>query len=165
MFSTIGNMIPFPRKGQGVANYLISDGLRNASQMHVWLRLNPGRGIKEVTDYLNDYNVRNGINKWNFPFSMTAADIATYHPDLVDPDSLLNCGRNAQVAIEEMFEKPDGMKKEAFYDEALLEITDVLGTTPMAHEDTLCIFTRFLHNVCKTGEYKNNSGFVPTVVL
>ena len=93
LFSCIGNMVPFAKKGQPVIEYLMSDGVRMVSQLNTWLQvLDTKPSIKMVTDYLNAYNHRQGVRKWNFPFSMTAADIATYHPDLVDQDSLLYCG-------------------------------------------------------------------------
>ena len=160
MISTVGNIVPFPRKGQGVLNYLCTDGVVQAQQLQYLIGASQTTwSIKQATDRLNAYNTKRLINRWNFPFSMTAADIATYLPNLVDPNSEIYCGKNAYDAIAEMYEKPKGLNKEKFCDVALEELTDDLGTTPMAHEDTLCIYIRFLENTSRYGDYKNQSGY------
>lgn len=159
MNTSVGNIPPHPRKGQSIAEYMCTDGLIQAERTAQFVSANKPKSIRETTNFLNEYNIQEGIKRWNFAFAMTAADIGQYHPNNVAPDSLLMCGSNARDGILECFERPKGMPLEDFTDMALLELTETLGTTPAQHEDTLCIFIRFLDNVCRAGPYKNAGGF------
>ena len=78
---------------------------------------------KEITDRCNQRNIDAGMRRWNFPYAQMGADIATYHPHLIDPNSSLYCGNNAVQAIEQMFRKPKGMDKIEFHDRALKDLT------------------------------------------
>lgn len=159
MNTSVGNIPPHPRKGQSIAEYMCTDGVIQAERASQFVSANEPRTIRETTDFLNEYNIREGIKRWNFPFAMAAADTAHYHPTNVDPYSMLMCGSNARDGLLECFDRPKGMALDEFTDAGLTELADTLGTTPAAHEDTLCIFIRFLDNVCRAGPYKNAGGF------
>lgn len=159
MNTSVGNIPPHPRKGQSIAEYMCTDGVYQAERCSEFVSANKARSIRETTNFLNEYHLQEGIKRWNFPFAMAAADIAQYHPNNVDPDSMLMCGTNARDGLLECFERPKGMALDDFTDAGLVELSETLGTTPMAHEDTLCIFIRFLDNVCRAGPFKNAGGF------
>ena len=159
MNTSVGNIPPHPRKGQSIAEYMCTDGVIQAERCSEFVSGNTPRTIRETTNFLNDYHLQEGIKRWNFPFAMTSADIAHYHPNNVDPWSMLMCGSNARDGLFECFERPKGMALDDFTDAGLVELSEKLGTTPAQHEDTLCIFIRFLDNVCRAGPYKNAGGF------
>ena len=159
MNTSVGNIPPHPRKGQSIAEYMCTDGVYQAERCSEFVSANKARSIRETTNFLNEYHLQEGIKRWNFPFAMAAADVAQYHPNNVDPHSMLMCGTNAREGLLECFERPKGMALDDFTDAGLVELSETLGTTPMAHEDTLCIFIRFLDNVCRAGPFKNAGGF------
>lgn len=159
MNTSVGNIPPHPRKGQSIAEYMCTDGVYQAERCSEFVSANKARSIRETTNFLNEYHLQEGIKRWNFPFAMASADIAQYHPNNVDPHSMLMCGTNARDGLFECFERPKGMALDDFTDAGLVELSETLGTTPMAHEDTLCIFIRFLDNVCRAGPFKNAGGF------
>jgi len=165
MFSTIGNQNPRPIKGLNLVEHITSFGVETIEEMTIMIEENhkagnPRFAQKTVTDWCNGKNKERGIVRWNFPYAQMAADIATYHPDYVDPNSSLYCGNNARQAIEQMFRKPKGMSQVEYHDLALQDLTEKLGTNNAAHEDTLCIFVRFLNNLDRSGNnFKNNSGY------
>lgn len=165
MFSTIGNQNPTPKKGMNLPEHITSFGLELMGELTEHLRENYNAGNppleqKSLTDRLNQKNIENGVRRWNFPYAQAIADIATYHPQYVDPNSSLYCGNNARQAIEQMFRKPKGMSQVEYHDRALADLTENLGTNAVAHEDTLCIFVRFLNNLDRSGRgLKNASGY------
>ena len=159
MNTSVGNIPPHPRKGQSVAEYMCTDGVYQAERCSKFVRANTPRSIRTTTNFLNEYHLQEGIKRWNFPFAMASADIAHYHPNNVDPNSMLMCGSNARDGLLECFERPKGMALDDFTDTGLIALSEKLGTTPAQHEDTLCIFIRFLDNVCRAGPYKNAGGF------
>tara|TARA_X000001036_G_scaffold133385_2_gene126213 strand:- start:2454 stop:3479 length:1026 start_codon:yes stop_codon:yes gene_type:complete len=159
MNTSVGNIPPHPRKGQSVTEYMCTDGVYQAERCSEFVRSNTPRTIRRTTNFLNEYHLQEGIKRWNFPFAMASADIAHYHPNSVDPNSMLMCGSNARDGLLECFERPKGMALDNFTDAGLIELSEKLGTTPAQHEDTLCIFIRFLDNVCRAGPYKNAGGF------
>ena len=165
MFSTIGNQNPTPIKGLNLTQHITSYGVDLCIELADYLEENYKSGgkpfsQKEITDRCNQRNIDAGMRRWNFPYAQMGADIATYHPHLIDPNSSLYCGNNAVQAIEQMFRKPKGMDKIEFHDRALKDLTERLGTNASAHEDTLCIYIRFLNNLDRSGNgYKNASGY------
>ena len=160
MFSTIGNQNPTPQKGMNLVEHITSNGIQMLDEYQRWLESHSSPiTIRQSTDWLNNWNVERGMRRWNFCYAQMGADIATYHPHLIDPHSLLQCGSNARDGIEQCYIKPRNMSREDFYDAALIDLTKTLGTSPLAHEDTLCIYVRFLQNVDRTGmNNKNRSG-------
>jgi len=165
MFSTIGNQNPTPIKGLNLTEHITSFGLDLAIELADYLEDNHKAGNKpfsqkEITDRCNQKNLDRGMRRWNFPYAQMGADIATYHPHLMDPNSSLYCGNNAVQAIEQMFKKPKGASTTEFHDACLQDLTENLGTNASAHEDTLCIFVRFLNNLDRSGKgWKNASGY------
>lgn len=161
MFSTVGNQNPTPMKGLNLVEHFRQYGLQLLDEFEEWLTSQSKPvSIRESMDWMNSWNIERGMRRWNFTYAQMGADIATYHPDLIDPNSLLHCGTNARDGVNQLYLKPKGMSTEDFHDAALIDLTKTLGTSPLAHEDTLCIFVRFLQNVDRTGvNNKNNSGF------
>jgi hypothetical protein len=165
MFSTIGNQNPTPIKGLNLVQHITTFGVDLIEQLTEMLELNHAEGNpalkqKDVTDWCNQKNLDRGMRRWNFPYAQMAADIATYHPHLIDPNSSLYCGNNASIAIDQMFRKPAKMALHEYHDLALQDLTERLGTSAVAHEDTLCIFVRFLNNLDRSGNnFRNKSGY------
>lgn len=165
MFSTIGNQNPTPIKGMNLVEHITSFGIDLIEELVEYIETNYKNGNpilkqNEITDRCNQRNIDHGIRRWNFQYSQMAADIATYHPHLIDPNSTLYCGNNAVQAIEQTFVKPKDLAPIDYHAEALSQLTRVLGTNAAAHEDTLCIFVRFLNNLDRTGNnYRNSSGY------
>lgn len=161
MFSTIGNQNPRPIKGLNLVQHITTFGYELCKDLTKYLE--EGKepySMKHITDWCNQRNLDIGLSRWNFCYTQMAADIACYFPDLIDPNTSLYCGNNAVQAIEQMFRKPKGMSKYDFHDAALQDLTERLGTNAAAHEDTLCIYIRFLKNVDRSGRnLKNDSGY------
>ncbi len=165
MFSTIGNQNPTPVKGLNLTEHITSFGYDLINDLTEYLinnhkAGNPPFNQKEITDRCNEVNIKAGVRRWNFPYAQMAADIATYHTELIDPNSSLYCGNNAVQAIDQMFRKPKGESVYDYHDACLQDLTEVLGTNASAHEDTLCIYVRFLNNLDRSGNNrKNASGY------
>lgn len=123
-------------------------------------------GITTVVDIMNEYLMKKGYKRQTFVLSATAADIAEYFPDLVDPNSEIYAGTNAKKCISMMFDKPRGISREDFEIEAIMFLADRYKAAPYSVEDSrLCDVYRYLkeyqspHHIAlnKGIVYKNNS--------
>jgi hypothetical protein len=115
--------------------------------------------IKEFVDKGNEFLKSKGFKRQTFVLSAFAADVAEYHPELVDRESMIYAGTNAQKCIKAIFGrcKPD---------EAIAFLAERYGAVPYSIEDSrLCDPVRYFleyqsrDHIQKNGGkvYKNNS--------
>ena len=129
--------------------------------------VNGGRKtIIGFVEHMNSYLVGKGYKKQNFVLSATAADIAEYIPELIDPKSSIYAGTNAKKCIAAMFNKNRGVKQVKFETDAIDFLADRYDSVPYSVEDSrLCDVYRYLtefqskHHIELNGgnRYKNNS--------
>lgn len=107
----------------------------------------------------NEYLREAGFKRQTFVLSAFAADVAEYHPSLVDPKSMIYAGTNAQKCIKAIF----GRCKPS---EAIAFLSERYGSVPYSIEDSrLCDPVRYFleyqsrDHIIKNGGkvYKNNS--------
>lgn len=129
--------------------------------------VNGGRkSIIGFVEYMNGYLIGKGFKKQNFVLSATAADIAEYLPELIDPRSSIYAGTNAKKCIAAMFNKNRGVKQIKFETDAIDFLAERYNSVPYSVEDSrLCDVYRYLtefqskHHIEMNGgvRYKNNS--------
>ena len=67
------------------------------------------RDIIECVDHCNSYLISKGYKRQSFVLSATMADIAEYHPELINPNSMIYAGTNAKRCINLIFNKNKGV--------------------------------------------------------
>jgi hypothetical protein len=124
------------------------------------------RDIIECVEYCNDFLVKKGYKRQTFVLSATMADIAEYHPNLINPNSMIHAGTNASRCINLIFEKTKRVSNFEYESACIQFLADRYNSTPYSVEDSrLCDVIRYFneyqskHHIAFNNniEYKNNS--------
>lgn len=162
LFTSIGNQPPAPRKGTSCLDFMVEELEPLLASLLDWLEKGKKKTHKEVVDYLNTYNIKNGHRRFNFSYAAFSYDLGDYHKDLVDDMSHGYFGNNA-VRCMKVLSK--GYSTDEFMD----LLCDRIGGAPRDNEDVMCDFVRFGQNYVPRNDdtfshipndIKNNSGWV-----
>jgi hypothetical protein len=156
MFTSIGNQIPaFPKPSLGYATggklwlceycprlvdsiwFFVDDIVKNQNRKIT---------IRELVDFMCDWNKQNGMRQFHFQFTATAADMADYYPELVEESSHMYYGKNAKEAMDLFAYPATKMKKDEFYDIVMERAVKDLSGYPKDLEDVMCDYIRYVEN-------------------
>ena len=124
------------------------------------------RDIIECVDYCNEILVSKGFKRQSFVLSATMSDIAEYHPELINPDSMIYAGTNAKKCINVIFNKNKKVSNIDYESACIQFLADRYKSTPYSVEDSrLCDVVRYFseyqskHHILQNNNvvYKNNS--------
>jgi len=108
--------------------------------------------IKEFVDKGNEILKKYGFKRQTFVLSALAADIAEYHPELIDPNSMIYAGTNAKKCIKAIFGKCDES-------EAIQFLADRYNSIPYSVEDSrLCDPVRYFLDYQSKYHIEKNHG-------
>lgn len=107
--------------------------------------------LREVIDWMLDWNVEHGLKRYSFQYSAFVADLADWFPEFVHRDSMFTYGSNAEQCISYLAEKPRGMNKIEFLDSVMKRAMEDTGGLPYNLEDVCCDFIRWVENYVKPG--------------
>ena len=110
--------------------------------------------IREVVDFMCEWNRARGMKRFHFQYTAAAADLADYFPDYVDPDSHMYYGKNAKESMDMMATKNGRYKKDLFYDYVMEEATNKTGGAPRDLEDVMCDYIRYVENYIPDSKQK-----------
>lgn len=125
VFTSIGNQIPmFPKPDgfyrRGSERYIAEYMPILVSDMWHHLEDNPmSMSIRENVDWVHDWHKAHGIKRFHFVMTAWVMDIAFYFPDLIDPWSQVNYGKNATEALHLLFGNGGFKNDLAFLDAAM----------------------------------------------
>lgn len=161
MYTTIGNQTPaFPKPVAGYLAggkyYMCEYSPSMSREIMNWLnktKLSGGKTtIRQVVDWCLDWNTEHGFKRFKFAFTAFAMDLAEYMPDLVDPTSHANYGKNALESLDLMYTPETGRPRNAaFYDKSMDHLCDAVEGLPYDVEDVLCDFVRAQENYIPKG--------------
>lgn len=173
MFTSIGNQIPmFPSKP--IWESLNKSGFKYKTPGKLWIsecmtdlvddtwkfidetRFSKERkvNIREVVDYMCEWNRDRGIKRFHFQFTATAADLADYYQDMVDPLSHMYYGKNAKESMDMFAEKLGRYKKDLYYDYVMEAAVRDTGGAPRDLEDVMCDYIRWVENYIPDSKQK-----------
>ena len=155
IFTSIGNQPPAPRKGVSNVDFINNELPYLIDKLLDWLGSGHKKSHKEVTDFLNGYNVEQGHRRFNFVYSAFAYDLGDYHKDLVDDMSHGYFGNNAVRCMKLM---SSGYSTDQFMD----MMCEKVGGAPRDNEDVLCDFIRFAQNYVPRSD--DTFDLVPTTI-
>ena len=124
------------------------------------------RDIIECVDFCNDILVSKGFKRQSFVLSATMADISEYHPELINPNSMIYAGTNAKRCINLIFSKSKKVSNLEYESACIQFLADRYNSTPYSVEDSrLCDVVRYFneyqskHHILQNNnvEYKNSS--------
>jgi len=114
------------------------DGIRKEEERKVTIR--------EIVDFMCEWNKERGMKRFHFQFTATAADLADYFPDVVDPMSHMYYGKNAKESMDMFATKIGNYKKDLYYDYVMEAAVKDTGGAPRDLEDVMCDYIRYVEN-------------------
>ena len=129
IFTSIGNQIPqFPKPNKiypkGSQLYIAEYMPHLVKDFYTHLSYNPlSMSIRDGVDWINEWHRSHNLKCFHFVMTAFVMDIAQYFPDLIDPWSRVNYGKNAIEALNLLF-KNEGYKQKDFLDVAMDKICE-----------------------------------------
>jgi len=157
-YTSIGYQFPaFPKPPSGKnykrgGDYYLSEfAPRLAREMSDWLLRGGKRDLREMGEWMFNWNASNGLRAYKFQYAAFVADIADWYPHLVNRDSMFYYGTNAVECISYLAKPTRKMKNEQFLDEVMMKIYEDTGSYPYNAEDVACDFIRWVENYIRPG--------------
>lgn len=157
IFTSIGNQIPpFPKPQapyiRGGLMYLCAYAPKlaydfvNMATTHRALG-HPPLTIREAVEWCCEWHKQNSLKKFHFVLTAWIMDFGDYWPELVDPWSITDYGKNALEALNLLYTSTDGKALNMRQvDDAVANLSKKLVAKPMDLEDVLCDFIRYQEN-------------------
>jgi hypothetical protein len=155
MYTSIGNQIPaFPKPKDGYRTggkvYFGEHALRLVDDVWKFIyevtSFNRKVTIREVVDFMCEWNREHGMKRFHFQYTAIAADLADYYPELVEEGSHMYYGKNAQEAMDLFAEKVGRVSRTDYYDLVMDEAQRRTGGYPKDLEDVMCDYIRYVEN-------------------
>lgn len=155
-YTSVGYQFPAFPKPQGDykkgGDYFLGEyAPRLARELAEWLQSGGKRDLREIGEFMLEWNVKNGLRKYQFQYAAVIADIADWYPEYVNCDSMFYYGTNAVECISYLAKPTQKMKKEVFLDTVMRKIYDDTGSVPYNAEDVCCDFIRYVENYVRPG--------------
>ena len=160
-YTSIGYQFPkFPKppKESGYKRngdyYLAEFAPRMAREMAEWLQAsNSRKDLREIGEWMGEWNQKNGLNRYTFQYAAVIADIADWYPHYVNRESHFYYGTNAVECISYLAKNTNKMKKEQFLDAVMTKIYEDTGSVPYNAEDVCCDYIRWVENYVRPGAH------------
>ena len=120
--------------------------------------------IREVVDHMCQWNWSQGIKRFHFQFTATAADLADYYPDIIEPLSHMYYGKNAKESMDMFAEKLGRYKKDLYYDYVMEAAVRDTGGSPRDLEDVMCDYIRWIENYIPSSKQKTYENLDRTAI-
>lgn len=152
MYTSIGNQIPAfpkptPRFKTGGKYYFACYAKWLIEGVYKFLNKKQSSTIREVVDFMCEWNRNAEIKAFHFQYTAFAADLADYMPELVKEGSHMYYGKNAKEAMNLFARKPRSrMTRDQFYDIVMDEAVAKTGGYPKDLEDVMCDYIRYVEN-------------------
>ena len=151
-YTSVGYQFPrFPPKEgfkRGGDRYLFEYAPKLARELAEYLCSGSKKELREVGEWMFDWNKRHGLTAYRFQYAAVISDIADFYPDLVDRHSMFYYGSNAVECISYM---TGGKKAEKHLDAVMERAMKITGNVPYNLEDVACDFIRWVENYIKPG--------------
>jgi hypothetical protein len=166
MYTSIGNQIPAfpkPKLGYSTGGKLYFGQYSIPIVDSIWKFIDKvndaGRkvNIRELVDFMCEWNRSNGIKRFHFQYTAVAADLADYYPNLVDETSHMYYGKNAKEAMDLFAEKVGKVSKAEYYDLVMESAKSKTGGHPKDLEDVMCDYIRYVENYVPDNKQKTYS--------
>ena len=165
-YTSIGYQFPaFPKPPEGSEfkrngdYFMVKHVPKLVRQLAEWLEQGGKREIREIGDWLFDWNVKHGFRKFKFQYAAFISDIADWFPQYVVRESMFYYGTNAVECIKYMAKPTTRMNKEKFMDEVMEMVYRDTGSVPYNAEDVMCDSIRWIENYIRPGEMYDHLNF------
>lgn len=157
-YTSIGYQFPsFPKIPQGKhykrgGDYYLSEfAPRLVREMSEWLQSGGKRDLREMGQWMFDWNAKNNLRAYRFQYAAFVADIADWYPEYVNRESMFYYGTNAVECISYLAKSGGKKNSEEFLDKVMMKIYEDTGAFPYNAEDVACDFIRWVENYIRPG--------------
>lgn len=151
-YTSVGYQFPrFPPKGnyrRGGDRFLTHYAPGLAMNVAEYLTSGSKKSLRELGQFMFDWNKRNGLSAYKFQYAAVVSDVADFFPDTVDRQSMFFYGSNAVECISYM---TGGKRSEKALDAVMGRAMGITGNVPYNLEDVACDFIRYIENYAKPG--------------
>jgi hypothetical protein len=155
-YTSVGYQFPqFPKPQgdykKGGDYYLGEFAPRLARDLANFLEKGGKRDLREIGDFMLNWNTQNGLKQYHFQYAAIVADIADWYPQYVNPRSPFYYGSNAKECISYLAINTQKKKQIDFLDDVMERIYMDTQAYPYNAEDVCCDFIRWVENYVKPG--------------
>jgi hypothetical protein len=131
---------------------------RLARDLAKFLETHGKKDLREIGDWMFNWNKENNLRAYRFQYAAVIADIADWFPQYVNKESMFYYGTNAVECIGYLADTPNGKgkKSEEFLDSVMKLIYEETGSLPYNAEDVACDFIRWIENYVRPGSDYND---------
>ena len=116
-----------------------------------WLVVGGKKDLREVGNWMFDWNKRHGLRAYRFQYAAFIADIADFFPQYVNTYSPFYYGSNAVECISYMATPMKKMNEELFLDAIMNRAERDTGFAAYDLEDQMCDCIRWIENYVRPG--------------
>jgi hypothetical protein len=156
-YTSIGYQFPsFPKPPRGSiyrrgGDYYLSEyAPKLIRELSDWLEQGGKRDLREIGQWMFDWNTRNGLRVYRFQYAAFVADIADWYPKYANRESMFYYGTNARECLSYLTEDRKN-KKDEHLDSIMMKIYEDTGSFPYNAEDVACDFIRWVENYIRPG--------------
>jgi len=126
---------------------------RMARDMANYLRQGGKKDLRELGEWMFQWNADNGLRAYRFQYAAVIADVCDWYPEFMNRESMFYYGTNAVECIGYLADPIEGggKKSEAFLDAVMTKIYEDTGSLPYNAEDVACDFIRWIENYLRPG--------------
>ena len=166
-YTSVGYQFPaFPKPPAGSAykrggDYFLSEfAPRLARELAEHLQQsNAKKDLREIGEWMFDWNRKNGLRVYQFQYAAVLADIADWYPQYVNLDSMFYYGTNARECISYLAKPTTKMSQDVFLDRVMEKIYADTKSVPYNAEDVCCDFIRWVENYVRPGAHYDHLDF------
>ena len=160
-YTSVGYQFPqFPKPQgdykKGGDYYLGEYAPRLARDLAEFLEKGGRKDLREIGDFMLNWNTQNGLKQYKFQYAAIVADIADWYPQYVNKESPFYYGSNAIECISYLAVNSDKFKQEKFLDAVMEKIYEETSAYPYNAEDVCCDFIRWVENYIRPGADYNH---------
>lgn len=155
-YTSVGYQFPaFPKPGDGFlrgGDYFITLMVPTiVRELANWLERGVKKDLREVGQWLFDWNARHGLRAYKFQYAAFIADIADFYPKYVNTMSPFYYGSNAVECIGYMAKPTGKLRGEKFLDTVMERAEKDTGYAAYNIEDQMCDCIRWVENYVRPG--------------
>lgn len=153
IFTSVGYQFPaFPKPvppyTKGGVYFLREMVPELARKLAKFLETGGKKKIREIGDFMFEWNQEKGLKAFRFQYSAAIADICDWFPFFVHLETPFYYGSNAVECIGYL---TGGKKSQDALDGMMLHIYETTGAYPYNAEDVCCDFIRWIENYVRPG--------------
>ena len=160
-YTSVGYQFPaFPKPSKDYVrggDYFIVEMLPDlAKNLANYLSIGQKKDLREVGQWMFNWNASKGIRAYKFQYAAVIADIADFYPELVNTASPFYYGTNAVECINYMAKPTKKMPSLDFLDKVMERAEKDTGFNAYDIEDQMCDTIRWIENYIRPGHDYNH---------